>query len=43
MSKPHEQLGIPRSTPFHLVAFFRQTKCATSLLPQPTGIPVGAN
>jgi putative transposase len=37
-----EQLGIPRSTLFRLVARFRQTKRATSLLPQSAGTPVGA-
>ena len=37
-----EQLGIPRSTLFRLVARFRQTKRATSLLSQSAGTPVGA-
>jgi putative transposase len=37
-----EELGIPRSTLFRLVARFRRTKRTTSLLPQATGTPSGA-
>lgn len=37
-----EELGIPRSTLFRLVARFRRIKRATSLLPQPAGTPSGA-
>jgi putative transposase len=37
-----EQLGIPRSPLFRLVARFRQTKRATRLLPQSAETPVGA-
>jgi len=37
-----EQLDIPRSTLFRLVARFRQTKRATSLLLQSAGAPMGA-
>ncbi len=37
-----EELGIPRSRLFRLVARFRRTKRTTSLLPQATGTPRGA-
>ena len=37
-----EELGIPRSTLFRLVARFRRTKRTTSLLPQAAGTPSGA-
>ena len=37
-----EELGIPRSTLFRLVARFRRTKRTTSLLPQATGTPSAA-
>jgi putative transposase len=36
-----EELGIPRSTLFRLIARFRRTKRATSLLPRPAGTPDG--
>ncbi|RFB76696.1 Mu transposase C-terminal domain-containing protein [Methylovirgula sp. 4M-Z18] len=37
-----EELGIPRSTLFRLVARFRKSKRSSSLLPKPVGTPHGA-